>query len=415
MRARLWILLLVVLSPITAPRKVEAGKLYWCDRNRGLVQRANLDGSDLETLIDTGSTNLRGIAIDVARDRLYYADNGADTISRASLGGDGVVVIVEGLGFPADVDLDGVGQKLYWCDQQRSVIERSNLDGSERETVIETPSPYYLDLDVPGGRLFWGDFLAGNISYVPIAGGAPVNAFTGQPRVRGVKLDLQRGEMVWCNRQSNHVQKRKIDGGPVTTVIGSLDTPHGLVIDPVARKAYWCDTGTDNHNEGGRAINRTDLDGKGVLETVAELSQPWDADLDYRTPDYGAYVARFFEIGRDAVTTAMEGDEDADGFSHLLEYGMASHPERKDLVPQYSVDLEGDGGAVFVYQRFSGLEDLRLQVEISDDMTVWRSNGPGAVVTGEEEVTQLEYGVERVRIPIVASASFLRLRVTWMP
>ena len=73
------------------------------------------------------------------------------------------------------------------------------------------------------------------------------------------------------------------------TVIKGLDTPHGLVIDTVARKAYWCDTGTDNHNSGGRAINRADLDVPEPLERVASLSEPWDADLDLRTTTYAQY------------------------------------------------------------------------------------------------------------------------------
>ena len=98
------------------------GKIYWCDRNLGLVQRSNLDGSDLETLIEVNSTNLRGIAIDVPDGKLYFADNSADTISRANLDGAGVETLVSDLGFPADVDLDLVNRKLYWCDQRRSVI-----------------------------------------------------------------------------------------------------------------------------------------------------------------------------------------------------------------------------------------------------------------------------------------------------
>ncbi len=394
--------------------RTDAGKIYWCDRNRGFVQRSNLDGSELETLIEVNSTNLRGIAIDVADGKLYFADNSAKTISRASLEGEGVTVLVTGLGFPADVDLDLEGRKLYWCDQQMSVIERANLDGSQREAVIETPSPYYLDLDLPGHRLFWGDFSAGNIHHVSLEGGVPVNVFTGQPRVRGVKLDLERGEMVWCNRKSNHVQKRLIAGGPVKTVIDGLDTPHGLAIDPLARKAYWCDTGTDNHNEGGQAINRVDLDLGGPLETVAELSQPWDADIDYRTTDYPGYVARYFRIGRTDAETAVDKDFDQDGFTQLIEYGMASHPERKDLVPRYSVDM-GDNGTspAFVYRRLRGVTDLEFQVEISDDMESWRSNpGTGEVLTGEEAVVPLDYGVEKVTVPVVASARYLRLRVT---
>lgn len=388
---------------------VDAGKIYWCDRNVGKVQRANLDGSELETLIEVNSTNLRGIAVDIPDGKLYFADNAADTISRANLDGSGVTVLVTDRGFPADVDLDLVNRKLYWCDQQRGVIERSNLDGSQLETVVATPSPYYLDLDLPGQRLFWGDFAAGNIHYVGLddSGAAPVNVVTGQPRIRGVKLDLDRGEVVWCNRQSNHVQRRTLAGGPLQTVITDLDTPHGLAIDPVARKAYWCDTGTDGHNQGGRTISRTDLDVGGPLETVAALSQPWDADIDYMTSSYEQYVARYFRIGRTEEETETGGDFDEDGFTQLLEYGTASHPERQDLVPAYGIQ-ENDEGWFFHYQRFHGVTDLDYRLEVSDDMDVWVDNA----FDGNERVEAKDFGVEGVEVPLSENVAYVRLRVT---
>ena len=393
-----------------APLVADGGKLYWVDRSAGKVQRSNLDGSEIETLIEVNSNNLRGIAIDVADDTLYFADNKAKSISKAMLDGDGVTAIVNGLGFPADVTLDLANRKLYWCDEARSVIERANLDGSGVETVVATPSPYYLELDVPNNVLYWGDFSAGNINRCSLDGGASTNLFTGQPRIRGVKLDRAKGELFWCNRASNHIQRRLVDGGPVKTVITDLDTPHGLVIDPVARKAYWCDTGTDNHNNGGQAINRADLDVAGPMETIVSLSQPWDADLDLRTTSYAQYVARYFRTSRSEADTATEGDFDQDGASQLLEYGLASHPERRDLTPQVAVEVM-DGKAFFVFQRFSEVSDLSYQIEVSSGMDSWETNSPNGQVTGVEEIDVLAHGVERVTTAILTNASHGRLRV----
>lgn len=404
------LLLLACVFSCLAPFVAEGGKLYWCDRNTGKVQRSNLDGTEMETLIEVDSTNLRGIAIDVAGDKLYFADNQANTISRASLNGGNVDAIIDGLGFPADVTIDLTNRKLYWCDQQRSVIERANLDGTSRETVVGTPSPYYLELDVPNKLLYWGDFFAGNINRLMLDGGNSENLFTGQQRIRGVKLDRAQGEMYWCNRESNHIQRRKIGGGPVKTVITGLDTPHGLVIDPVARKAYWCDTGTDNHNNGGNAINRADLDLGGPLETVASLSQPWDADLDLRTTTYAQYVARYFRISRSKDETALEGDFDQDGASQLLEYGLASHPERRDNVPEAAVELV-DGQPYIVYERFANSADLTFVVEVSGDLEVWETNGPNGSVAGPEVIQSLAHGLERVRVELLTDASHVRLRV----
>src|SRR6516225_12415310 len=57
------------------------GKLYWCDREGMRVMRCNLDGSNVETLVDASQGDARpasdatktcvGIAVDVERGKLY--------------------------------------------------------------------------------------------------------------------------------------------------------------------------------------------------------------------------------------------------------------------------------------------------------------------------------------------------------
>jgi hypothetical protein len=63
-------------------------KLHWCDREGMRVMRANLDGSDIETLIDTSEGDTRpgkvikkwcvGIALDVEAGKLYWTQKGSD-------------------------------------------------------------------------------------------------------------------------------------------------------------------------------------------------------------------------------------------------------------------------------------------------------------------------------------------------
>jgi hypothetical protein len=68
-------------------------KLYWIDQDRGVVQRAALDGTSVETIADTGTT-LSSIAIDY--------DNG----------------------------------KILWIDSASGDVLRANRDGSDRETAF---------------------------------------------------------------------------------------------------------------------------------------------------------------------------------------------------------------------------------------------------------------------------------------
>src|SRR5262249_30983622 len=62
-------------------------KLYWSDREGMRVMRANLDGSDIETLVQTGQTDADGrnqtkwcvgIAVDPVRGHIYWTQKGGD-------------------------------------------------------------------------------------------------------------------------------------------------------------------------------------------------------------------------------------------------------------------------------------------------------------------------------------------------
>ena len=77
----------------------ENGKLYWSDREGMRVMRVNLDGSQIETLVDTSQGDARpgrdakkwcvGITVDPKRGQIYWTQKGPDnanqgkTLSRA--------------------------------------------------------------------------------------------------------------------------------------------------------------------------------------------------------------------------------------------------------------------------------------------------------------------------------------------
>src|SRR5438270_12114603 len=64
----------------------KSGKLYWCDREGMRVMRANLDGSNIETLVDSSKGDPRpgtdqtkicvGITVDPDRGKIYWTQKG---------------------------------------------------------------------------------------------------------------------------------------------------------------------------------------------------------------------------------------------------------------------------------------------------------------------------------------------------
>ncbi len=73
----------------------ESGKLYWSDREGMRVMRADLDGSHIETLIDTSNGDDRpgrdatkwcvGITTDPARGQIYWTQKGPDNANQGTL------------------------------------------------------------------------------------------------------------------------------------------------------------------------------------------------------------------------------------------------------------------------------------------------------------------------------------------
>src|SRR5262249_10463887 len=112
----------------------------WSDREGMRIQRANLDGSQVETLVVTGKGEAGradqanwcvGISIDPDRGKVYWTQKGSDnsfrgTIRRANLeipkretadNRSDIEVLCDALPEPIALDLDVKNQMIYWTDR----------------------------------------------------------------------------------------------------------------------------------------------------------------------------------------------------------------------------------------------------------------------------------------------------------
>ena len=109
-------------------------KLYWTDI-RG-IHRVDLDWqANMETPVPVPLVSPMGIAVDKKGGKIYWADSKTRKIQRANLDGTNIedLIIVES-GLPFYVAVDGSRGKLYWTDTQ--IIQRSNLDGTGIEELV---------------------------------------------------------------------------------------------------------------------------------------------------------------------------------------------------------------------------------------------------------------------------------------
>ena len=169
-------------------------KLYWGDREGMRVMRCNLDGSDIEVLVRTGTfpddqpDQTRwcvGVAVDHVQGHLYWTQKGPDNANlgmllRAGLDlpagetpdnrGD-VEVLFKGLPEPIDLEIDPGTRMLYWTDRgdapRGNTVNRTPLDtasGAGEPEILtgDLMEGIGIALDPGNNRMFVTDF-GGNI------------------------------------------------------------------------------------------------------------------------------------------------------------------------------------------------------------------------------------------------------------
>ncbi len=196
----------------------KGGKVYWSDREGMRVMRANRDGSNIETLVETGQGERDrrdqrkwcvGIAVDPERGKIYWTQKGPDNagegrIFRANLempkgetpaNRTDIELLFAGLPEPIDLDLDLNNRMIYWTDRgnpprgntvSRAPIDTQSKDGKEQEIVISgLMEGIGLSLDLEGGRMFFSD-LAGSVYSAKLDGSEKKTLLIAQGNLTGV-------------------------------------------------------------------------------------------------------------------------------------------------------------------------------------------------------------------------------------
>ncbi len=270
----------IAVAAVTPPGARGVSRMYWTDWKTGKIQRSNLDGSGVETLVTTGSGAPFGIALDVAGGKMYWTDSVADMIQRSNLDGSGVETLVNtGLERPQGFALDVAGGKMYWTDWGTEKIQRSNLDGSGVETLVTTglETPRGITLDVAGGKMYWVDSGTEKIQRSNLDGSGVENLVTtGLGTPRGIALDVAGGKMYWTDSGremyrmesgTEKIQRSNLDGSGVEDLVTTgFWEPKGIALDVAGGKMYW------THSRA--KIQRSNLDGSDVEDLSTGLGWP---------------------------------------------------------------------------------------------------------------------------------------------
>jgi hypothetical protein len=196
------------------------GKLYWSDREGMKIQRANVDGSAVETLLTvaTGATARAdasnwcvGMALDLAGGWFYWTQKGPDnggvgSIRRAHIAMPAgqthmnrtdVEVLFAGLPEPIDLDLDLDAGLIYWTDRGDDTINRAPIEiprGStaatrtDRQIIVRgVREAIGVTIDRPRARIFYTG-ASGQVGRAGLDGTGARDLLTGAGALTGIAV-----------------------------------------------------------------------------------------------------------------------------------------------------------------------------------------------------------------------------------
>jgi low-density lipoprotein receptor-related protein 4 len=216
-----------MISPNGIAIDKSSNKLYWTDPTNGKIQRANLDGSNIEDLVNTGNFGTSGIALDLINKQMYWTERTASLVRRANLDGSNPQTIINtnnsGNIFPEGVALDVENKKIYYTVQGLTGVNRANFDGTNIQVVIRSKGFInQIALELENKKIYWSE--AGQINSMIRAnldGTQQDTFFRKVHRIDGgISLDVTNKKVYWI--VDSVLQSINYDGTNAVNLIQNL-------------------------------------------------------------------------------------------------------------------------------------------------------------------------------------------------
>jgi hypothetical protein len=223
------------------------GQLFVLDLSGNRVLAMNPDGSGKRVIL-TDCPHPDGVVVDAEAGHIYWTNMGVPNlddgyIERSDLdGANRKTIIPKGVTYtPKQIHLDKANGKLYWSDREGMRVMRSSLDGSQAEILVQTGQGEVdrrdqtrwcvgITIDPKLGHIYWTQK-------------GPDNAELG--RIFRASIEIPKGQMA-ANRTD------------IKVIFDCLPEPIDLELDLENRILYWTDRGDPPR---GNTVNRAPIDG----------------------------------------------------------------------------------------------------------------------------------------------------------
>jgi hypothetical protein len=222
-------------------------KLYWGSGPN--IFRANLDGSNLESIVSRPTSginsNIQGLAFDLPNSTMYWADSLQQTITKSDLNGANRTTTVNTGQQTSELLLDRTNSRLIFVglgdgggpERPRDMIERVNLDGTGMQTLVSgIVQLTAIDIDPIANKLYWVDLGYNALNDTVIRrsnldGTGVETLLSNLPDVIvDMDVDYLNSTIYWTSRDEGKIKKSDLNGGNVQTILSGLSEPQAILV-----------------------------------------------------------------------------------------------------------------------------------------------------------------------------------------
>ena len=207
-----------------------SGKVYWTEKtgaSSGTINSANLDGTSVTELTSILSVPM-GITVDATGNNLYWT-NARGRIQRANLDGSGIQNVVQDLSGPTDIVVSN--GFIYWTEGGNSV-RRVSMSGQKIVGDIAANLGTVGGLAVGGGKVYWTEQTGasgGSVNGANLDGTNLETLATLLSVPMGITVDTAGSKLYWTNARGR-VQRANLNGSGIQNVVDGLGNPGEIVI-----------------------------------------------------------------------------------------------------------------------------------------------------------------------------------------
>ncbi|XP_074659834.1 low-density lipoprotein receptor-related protein 4-like [Tubulanus polymorphus] len=249
---------------------------YLLFASRGSIRRISMDtpGNIDVHLPLPDLHNAIALDYDLKENKIYYTDVYLDVIRRANLDGTEMETIVsKGLTTADGIAVDWIARNLYWTDTGRNVIEVSRLDGSSRKTLLthNLDQPRALALHPKKGLIYWTDwgsppkieraFMDGTNRKVL------VHDDLGWPN--GLTIDFEDKRLYWVDAQLDRIETSDMHGRNRIVLVDHINHPFGVAV--WGEYVYWTDWHTRSIDRADKKSGKNHISMQGHLNGLMDI------------------------------------------------------------------------------------------------------------------------------------------------